>query len=746
MTDHQTDGANVLRLRPAHIEAPSTVVAADTDVRTLMRGGGDIEHPIMFTSDKWDTRGHADWTTKVGRQTTLDFNRVPQPWRTAAKEWVLLTLDPYVALRWDGGDPIAEAWPDIQEPVKLSTAQGNLKQLGLALSVLASHGLTEPTTDDWARIAILMRQPQNRAEKIAGAQLAAGTLRGRAQQLNSLWLARSILNRPRLLGDEPFDGQDTTVLFGSGSRPKTNRRRPHEDVGLCLGYVAWVFDNIADDVLAHARWWADNQLKAGDRPTTQDEGYQAMTELLADILARTGKLPGTRNNSGRTTLAASALGHLLGTDDPDEAYLWGRYAMRRFDPADLDETGTPCPLPISAVPLVNGGGTTPWAPRLLDNMSELVFWRSALVYYAMFYISATCGLRDKDLTCLPLDCIRRERKTLATGEPYEVITMRGYKTKNRLAPQAASWKVSERIARIVEVVQELHRILQTPAVRNSQTGELLLFNAQLGFFRSREAQRDTIHLDLTYMDWLIKGADRLHRAGVTPTNLSGVTKLNSSQIRITALQAYASRPLGNALAAQFGQWSNQSVAMGYHSDVYKIVHLADPEDAMDLQHEHIGRVLKRAADNVDDLRGKGIPRLNQTIARNESTLSNPAPLTPARFRTMGKKNSNIALGPHTICIFQSDGALCGGQGSADFRLCRPFECRNSVMTPAHRAQSELRRRVDARTHPALQRSAAKIAAAMPEVVAEFADTSDDELVRIVAAELDDYVTEALGLA
>jgi hypothetical protein len=49
-------------------------------------------------------------------------------------------------------------------------------------------------------------------------------------------------------------------------------------------------------------------------------------------------------------------------------------------------------------------------------------------------------------------------------------------------------------------------------------------------------------------------------------------------------------------------------------------------------------------------------------------------------------------------------------------------------------------------HPALHRSARKIGEAMPEIVAEFAEVSDDELARIIATELDEYVAEALGLA
>jgi hypothetical protein len=68
------------------------------------------------------------------------------------------------------------------------------------------------------------------------------------------------------------------------------------------------------------------------------------------------------------------------------------------------------------------------------------------------------------------------------------------------------------------------------------------------------------------------------------------------------------------------------------------------------------------------------------------------------------------------------------------------------MTPGQSARIELRRRLELRMHPALHRSARKIAQAMPEVVAEFAEVGDDELARIIATELDEYVAEALGLA
>ncbi|MFE7330761.1 hypothetical protein ACFU8W_38635 [Streptomyces sp. NPDC057565] len=657
---------------------------------------------------------------------------------------MLLQLDPALALRWAPDDPVAQTWPESQEPVKLVTARANLKQLRLALGVMLKHGLFTPDADGWERVKILMSQPQNRDEKLKGAELAPGTLRGRAQQLKSLWQVRTVLHRPELLGTEPFDGRESTLLFGSGPAPRRNRTRPHEDVGRCLGFVAWVFDHIAPDILAHSRWWAENTVAPGDGVLGKEEGYAAMTNLLYEVKEDTGALPGRRKN-GRVALAHQALGLLLGCPDADEAFFWGRFAMRRFSPDDLDvDGGNPCPLPITELPLRSGEGAAPWTRRLLPTRDELQMWQSALVYYAMYYLGAVCGLRDKDLACVPFGSVTRTTKKRPTDEEYEVIEMRGYKSKNRLAPQPTKWKINARIARVIECIEELHEILKVEPTRSTVTGERVLFDSQL-ITASVRASRETVHLDLNFMNWLINGAERLYASGVAPARLADVTKVNITQVRITALQAYAARPLGNALAAHFGQWNHKSVAMGYHADVFKIIHLADPKDAVELQHEYIGRVLHSAALDPDDLRGKGVPRLLRVIEREGPALSNPAPYSTARAIAAGRRNSNIAVGPYTICVYGRDGAMCGGDGAADFRLCRPFECRNSAMTKAQRARSELRRRIELEMDPALHRSALKFAAAMPEVVDDFTGMTDDELVRVIAVELEGYLVAALGL-
>ncbi len=67
------------------------------------------------------------------------------------------------------------------------------------------------------------------------------------------------------------------------------------------------------------------------------------------------------------------------------------------------------------------------------------------------------------------------------------------------------------------------------------------------------------------------------------------------------------------------------------------------------------------------------------------------------------------------------------------------------MTPADRARLELRRRKHEELSPILRRDASKIAAGVPELIAEFAETSNEELVSIITAEADDYLRQAIEI-
>ena len=182
-----TDGNAVLPISLLHPDddraARSAKVTAGSDVRELIPGGSSIRQRVSFGEDVWSLAGHDSWREKVGAQTNLDFTKVPNRWRDATKEWVLLCLNPSLGLEWAPDDPMAQTWPMSQEPIKLVTAQGNLKALRLALQVLDRYNLIEPDADGWARVATLMRQPVDRSDKLEHATLSSGTLRGRIQTL-----------------------------------------------------------------------------------------------------------------------------------------------------------------------------------------------------------------------------------------------------------------------------------------------------------------------------------------------------------------------------------------------------------------------------------------------------------------------------------------------------------------------------------------------------------------------------------
>jgi hypothetical protein len=104
-----------------------------------------------------------------------------------------------------------------------------------------------------------------------------------------------------LLGTQPpFDGRETVQLFKR--RKGVNSVRPHEGVGHVLGFVAWVFDHIAEDIVDHIAWWAGQT--SPEPPVTRQDTFDAMLDLTARLAeANDGVLPGSRNVKGGVTLA-----------------------------------------------------------------------------------------------------------------------------------------------------------------------------------------------------------------------------------------------------------------------------------------------------------------------------------------------------------------------------------------------------------------------------------------------------------
>ncbi len=713
-------------------------------IADLIPGGEHLSRDVTFGLDCWDLAGHPSWRDKAGTATRLDFQRFAPRWQGAAKELALIQLNPSLAKIRAAGNPMAENWPEIQEPVAPVTAQGNLKMLSHALGIVDRNGIVRFDSDEWQRLSVLLVQPVDVSDKREGAVLSAATGRGRAQQLVALWQCTIITSRTGLLGEgAPFDGKELNSVFGH--RLRLNSVRPHESVGHMLGYAAWIFDNIAEDIVEHVEWWAANC--ADEAPLSREELREAMLDLAGELAHKSGgRLPGSRNLNGGLTLAHGVLGRLLGAYDSDEAYLAGRWVMSQLgDSVTLSEDYSPCPVPITVLPARNGPAL-PWTRGLMPTNLELDLWQRRLVYAAMYYLAATVMLRDSQLAMLPLDPLVVEVRTLSDGTSYEQRTLKAFKTKNRHAPVPTTVTVNARVEQVIAVLQRLQRALGYETARHSQTGLPLLFDQRIATPLGklpRDGNRDELYLDLSFVSVMRGGAAELYERGVIGRDLADA-ELNMRQVRITCAQAYAVREHGQALAAAFGQWDTAAVATGYVGDVYKLITPLEPEDALDIARQDRGRRLVRAARERENLTGRGLARLEETIEAHADRLSNPAPLTLARLATLGKANPNLEQGPLTLCIYQQEGARCGGKGKADFRLCLPGQCGNSVMSPADRARYELMRRqhlvLDA---PVLRRAAAKMDEANPEIRKEFESHSDQDLQRIIADHVDDYVRAAL---
>ncbi|WP_305782745.1 hypothetical protein [Symbioplanes lichenis] len=736
--------AEVLPLFPLDWGRSASLLFRDDErLNDLIPGGEDLERVVLFSEDVWDLAGHRTWKDKSGAMTRINFTAVAERWRDAAKEMAVLQMNPALAI--DRADnPMAQTWPNVQEPVAPVTAQGNIKMLGHALTIIDQQHITRFDSDDWARLVVLLVQPQSVKEKQAGSTLSNATGRGRAQQLITLWQVTEIANRSGLLGDAPpFDGRETVELFGG--RTKQNAVRPHEGVGHALGFVAWVFDHIAEDIVAHIEWWTENA--SAEPPMSRQDTFEAMLDLTARIAhENSGKIPGSRNLNGGLTLAHAPLARLLGVYDADEAYLAGRWTMSQLrDTVQLTATLSPCPLPVGELPSRTGERIA-WTERLIASKESLDIWQRRLVYYAMYYLAATVMLRDSQLSVLPFDPLKTQEFTRPDGSTYIKHTLSAYKTKNRHAAVPTSVVVNGRVARIIALLHRLQRALGYEPRRSDTTGVPFLFDQLLATplgKRSHGMARDGLYLDLSFLKMLKEGARELYDRGVTKRSLDDID-ISMRNVRITSAQAYAVREHGQALAAAFGQWDTAAVARGYVGDVYKLITPIDPDEATDLVHQDAGRRLHRAYTHRPELTGKGQARLDQTIETNRAALSNPQPLTPARLKTLGKRNRNIEQGPLTLCLYQIEGALCGGKGKPDFRLCLPGQCRNSVMAPADRARYELMRRQHlALKSDVLRRAADKMHDANPDIAAEFADTTDDELQDIITAHIDEYIRAAL---
>lgn len=726
------------------------------DVREMIPGGASITAAIAYDDDVWDLAGHPDWKDSAGQETKIRFTRIPPRWRTLAKLWTLASLDPTVVDDWT--DPsTADMWRSYKEASKVATAQGNVKALGLGLQRLEAENLHEIDEDGWARVTTLFQQPITRAEARTAKRISPKSSKLWADQLRSIHVFAAVVGWPEPFGSEPWGEDDLVSVFNvhahTGAKiARKNSVEPSHHVGLMLGVAAFIIDELADDILDHATWWLTTHEQAAT-PTSRPDGKAAAADLLRELAAANGgRIP--RAAGTKDTVAHQALAFMLGLDDSSEAYQWFRQGRRDAERIDgiqyvVDPDVSPCPLPLRTFPHTASGHDVPWANRLLWDRRELHFWWSALLYACAAYLCATLGLRDNDRDLLSTGAIRH-RTLDRLGVPVDVWELRGWRQKQRMTPQRTSWPAGQRVRRAVEIVEQMHTLLDIAPSINTATNEPRLFDFALNLGSAR-AGRSGIHLDGPWVKtWIKQAASRLRTTGVIDTDLDLLPDtLGQKTVRITTLQAYASRPLGMILTAAMGQWSGSTSIMGgYVGTITADIVLPDASEVAELQAVSRAASLQVVAER--DQRGEfddapGQARLRSALERFPD-IANGQPLTHNRAVKVGRQALHVEEGPYTTCFFQPDGALCGGRGAADFRLCQPGSCRNSAPSRSHRARLELRRRRNVAMGGIYLRNADKIAEDNPALEAEFEGATDEELVDLAKAGVDELALAFLDLA
>lgn len=734
---------SVVPLRHADSSSPELAIdlRGTTDVRDLIPGAEWVVADIAFDDDRWNLEGHPDWKDSAGKNTKINFLLIPPRWREFSKYWTLASLSPLWVQEW--ADPEdAYMWESYKEAIKVATAQGNVKLLGHGLARLEANNIYSVGTDEWDTVTATFLKPLTREEGRTTKRIAGSTAKGRADQLRSIDVFGVVAGWDRPFGSVPWGDADLKSVFGTkkaDGKAAENAVQATEYVGHALGMAAFVLDNLADNIVEHVEWWVTtHQQNRQACPSTRGEGQQQAAALLVQLAnEHDGRVPGS---STRDSIAQVALAYTLGLEDKTEAFQWFRQGARDASKViDLvpDPHVSPCPVPIKGL-ADQSGGLVPWCDRLLWDRSELHWWVSLAVYSSALYLAATLGLRDNDRDLLAPNCVKA-RTVLHDGVPVELSDLHAHLEKNRQHVVPTTFPAGGRVQRAVDVVERLYGLLVADG-STTPIGRKRLFDFQLNIGSVRGG-RQGIHLDGPWVStWIVQAAKRLTRAGVIDNDLNYLPdRMSDKQIRITTLQAYASRPLGMILAAAIGKWTGGAAVMGgYVGTILSDIVLPDPDDVEEIEAVASAAALANAArrdaegDYPED--APGTARRREDLRRYPD-IANEEPLNKRQATAMGRRALHVEVGPLTTCFFRSEGALCGGQGRADFRRCQPGSCRNSSQARWHRAKYEWLRRRSAERNNGLTRGAAKIEMDSPSLAAEFADVDDDELTRIIIDEV-----------
>jgi hypothetical protein len=726
MAEDASAGVAALPVRGA---VPS--LGDNVDLRELIPGAESVFTPVRYGDLVWDLNGYPLVNKTVD---SIDFQKIPARWRTVVKDWVLLRLNPALATNGASGlrteDVMAPA-AAAARPLKFNSVVAYVRGLSVSLEIIDSNSWFRMGPDDWSSFAVQLADKNPDASSL--------TLAGYSRPLLSLWSYRGLLGQTDMFGTRPFNGRTVEQVFKVPARGLNIERPAPELCGPVLGLSLFILDHCAEDILTRVE-------VLGDVPDISDWPREAQRAAVTNRLLaweQSGRqLPGAIHlRSGYITASwgtfvklAGCSPRVLRSPAGESKAVFDR--LRAKVGVSTLEDGFE--FPIGNVKIADGT-LRQWINALPPTKFNLglYHWSATLAYCCAFIITALTTVRDRELAALPHNCL--VEGTYERGDfDVPVTRMRGYLVKNRSEPLAATWVVGDDVIRAVKVIHRLKKALRLQPRFHPETGEEILLHPDLAGTYNRDERSDTLSLSETYLTWFRTSGAHLAIRGLVPHLPHLPDWLSHRTIRITGVEAYASQPWGDVLAAAQAKWSSRTVAEGYLGHLPRSVFIADPNSVEEARQRSIAQVLLDVAhDTTRDpgtIAGRGKARLDAVLEAAHAHELATGPVTGRQLLQISKKNPNVFVGELTICV-HGPGGLCGNDEEADFKLCRPFVCRNSSTTPSQRARLELRRRGWESGGGVFDRARKKIEFDVPGLADEFRGVTDAALRLLILDDL-----------
>lgn len=753
--------------------------ADSTRVFSLL--GENLEDGPTFGDNEWDLSDLNGWPPGPAHLRFFRFVDIPELWRPLAKLSVLISLNPVHIAMECGLDPVGVStyFPKAASPM---TAQGTLKKIHVSLlAVLHSggqpfRGLKE---SEWFKVQTLLRHGATASQtgviREANKPVSPFTAYLFASSLVTMERTALLFGWSEPFGSPVFNNEPISKIFKNTKR-YFNATRPNDEAEVAVAVAAFFFrSGIAENIVDAAAFWF---AKRAEQPSEDGKYSAAQKEKFAGFVA------GFINEHG-----AFPRNQRDGNIDWRRLFLLADFAPSKFSPFDtaLREKLAPnleppvqenfldwvtqhprkdlnfCPVqPVEVESFVTGEMVQWCEPADLEMSERFLSMVGWVTWMAVTLLHGECNQRLGDRELLDRDnCV--EEFLDVDGQPH--WRLKGWRKKNKLTSlEEIEFPISKTLFDAMKLVQRLHVVLGVdaqPIRRLKGTGVVghhllaggLIPKAQ----KSRDGEllnsrRQFVREDVNALIALLEERNILEHeplGGISPR-----------EFRITALQNYAgATPHGQSVASKMGAWGSAKVERGYIGDVRTPSHAAlsasnsfnDSTEDVAVQR---GAVIVELAQRVD-LNEAGMSRMAEARHLHpeiDEIVHNKALMTDKQLRKalerIGERDQRFHVGLFGACSYNPSRALCDGDGWLNPQECRPTACHNSIQTRAHRASSELERRlieklVDENPRSILADSLKVMNEDRPEVFNEDGevfyefDELDDAELRVIALEAED---------